>query len=130
MMLKQLKRPLAAMALVLSLACPGLAIAHGAKPAQYGGVVQVASDLQFELVNRDGTVTIYVDDHDRKMPVGGASGTLTVLTDARKVQTRLAAGAGNALVASDKVELAKGSKAVAVIRFADGRSVTARFNVR
>ncbi|SOZ65488.1 conserved exported hypothetical protein [Cupriavidus taiwanensis] len=105
----------------------GMAMAHGAKPAQYGGIVQVASDLQFELVNRDGAVTIYVDDHDRKLPVAGASGKLTVLTGTRKTETALNPGADNALVAADKLQLQAGSKLVATIRFADGKIVTARF---
>ena len=105
----------------------GMAMAHGAKPAQYGGIVQVASDLQFELVNRDGAVTIYVDDHDRKLPVAGASGKLTVLTGTRKTETALNPGADNALVAADKLQLQAGSRLVATIRFADGKIVTARF---
>ncbi|SOZ17980.1 conserved exported hypothetical protein [Cupriavidus taiwanensis] len=105
----------------------GMAMAHGAKSAQYGGIVQVASDLQFELVNRDGAVTIYVDDHDRKLPVAGASGKLTVLTGTRKTETALNPGADNALVAADKLQLQAGSRLVATIRFADGKIVTARF---
>jgi len=125
-----MKKPISAMVFAGSLALcgfSGVAMAHGAKPAQYGGIVQVASDLQFELVNRDGAVTIYVDDHDRKLPVAGASGKLTVLTGTRKTETALNPGADNALVAADKVQLQAGSKLVATIRFADGKTVTARF---
>lgn len=126
----RVKTRLAMAWMAASLAAPAMVLAHGAKPAQYGGVVQVASDLQFELVNRDGTVTLYVDDHDRKLPVAGATGKLTVLTGAQKTETALAAGAGNALVAADRMQLAKGAKAVALVRFADGKSVTVRFTVR
>ncbi|WP_373377093.1 hypothetical protein [Cupriavidus nantongensis] len=125
-----MKKQISAMVFAGSLALcgfSGVAMAHGAKPAQYGGIVQVASDLQFELVNRDGAVTIYVDDHDRKLPVAGASGKLTVLTGTRKTETALNPGADNALVAADKVQLQAGSKLVATIRFADGKTVTARF---
>ncbi|AMR81060.1 hypothetical protein [Cupriavidus nantongensis] len=125
-----MKKQISAMVLAASLALSGVsgvAMAHGAKPAQYGGIVQVAGDLQFELVNRDGAVTIYVDDHDRKLPVAGASGKLTVLTGTRKTETALNPGADNALVAADKLQLQAGSKLVATIRFADGKTVTARF---
>ncbi|SOZ38775.1 hypothetical protein [Cupriavidus neocaledonicus] len=125
-----MKKQISAMVLAGSLALGGLcgqAMAHGARPAQYGGIVQTASDLQFELVNRDGAVTIYVDDHDKKLPVAGASGKLTVLTGTRKTETALNPGADNALVAADKLQLQAGSKLVATIRFADGKTVTARF---
>lgn len=125
-----MKKQIATMLMAASLGFSGLAMAHGAKPAQYGGVVQTAGDLQFELVNKDGAITIYVDDHDTKKPVAGASGKLTVLTGTQKTETTLAAGTGNALVAADKVQVARGSKAVAVIKFADGKSVTARFLVK
>ncbi|MCO4888442.1 hypothetical protein MKD50_03555 [Cupriavidus sp. WGtm5] len=125
-MKKQIPAMLFAASVALS-GLSGLAMAHGAKPAQYGGIVQAAGDLQFELVNRDGAVTIYVDDHDRKLPVAGASGKLTVLSGTRKTETALNPGADNALVAADKLQLTAGSKLVATIRFADGKTVTARF---
>ncbi|SPA43044.1 conserved exported protein of unknown function [Cupriavidus taiwanensis] len=125
-MKKQIPAMLFAASVALS-GLSGLAMAHGAKPAQYGGIVQAAGDLQSELVNRDGAVTIYVDDHDRKLPVAGASGKLTVLSGTRKTETALNPGADNALVAADKLQLTAGSKLVATIRFADGKTVTARF---
>ncbi|QBY50560.1 hypothetical protein [Cupriavidus oxalaticus] len=122
-----MKKQITTILIATSLGVSGLALAHGAGPAQYGGIVHAASDLQFELVNKDGAVTIYVDDHDKKLPVAGASGKLTVLTGARKTETTLAPGAGNALVAADKLSLQAGAKLVATIRFADGKTVTARF---
>ncbi|WP_454736099.1 hypothetical protein [Cupriavidus necator] len=125
-MKKQISAMLFAGSLALS-GLSGLAMAHGAKPAQYGGIVQTASDLQFELVNKDGAVSIYVDDHDKKLPVAGASGKLTVLTGAQKTETALNPATDNALVASDKLQLKAGSKLVATIKFADGKTVTARF---
>lgn len=59
--------------------------------------------------------------------MAGASGKLTVLTGTRKTETALNPGADNALVAADKLQLPAGSKLVAAIRFADGKTVTARF---
>lgn len=125
-----MKKQISAMLFAASLGLSGLAIAHGAKPAQYGGIVQIASDLQFELVNKDGAVTIYVDDHDKKLPVAGASGKLTVLTGKEKTETALTPGDGNALVGAQKLPLAVGSKAVATIRFVDGKTATVRFALK
>lgn len=125
-----MKKQIAAVLIAASLGVSGLVMAHGGKPAQYGGVVQTAGDLQFELVNKGGIITIYVEDHDAKKTTAGASGKLTVLTGAQKTETTLAAGNDNALVAADKIQIVPGSKAVAVIKFADGKSVTARFLVK
>lgn len=87
-----MKKQISAMLIAASLGLSSVAIAHGAKPAQYGGIVQTASDLQFELVNKDGNVTIYVDDHDKKRPAAGASGKLMVLTGAEKTESALVPG--------------------------------------
>lgn len=122
-----MKKQISTVLIAASLGLSTLAMAHGAKPAQHGGIVQTASDLQFELVNKDGAVTIYADDHDKKLPVAGASGKLTVLTGAEKSETALAPGAENALVAADKLQVKAGSKLVATIKFANGKTVTARF---
>ncbi|AVA33766.1 MULTISPECIES: hypothetical protein [Cupriavidus] len=113
-----------------ALGSAGLVHAHGAKPAQYGGVVQNASDMQFELVNKDGKVSLYVDDHDEKKSVTGAKGKLTVLAGTDKKETTLAPGNDNALVAKDAIALPSGAKAVATVTFADGQTVTVRFTVK
>ncbi|MCD9121114.1 hypothetical protein [Cupriavidus sp. UGS-1] len=109
---------------------PGAVIAHDATPAQYGGIVQTASELQFELVEKDGRVSLHVDDHGRKKAVAGASGKLTVLDGASKSETALQPARDNVLVAADKIVLARGAKAVAKVTFADGKIVTVRFVVK
>lgn len=93
-------------------------------------MVQTASDMQFELVGKDGRVTLYVHDHDQKKPVAGAQGKLTVLAGADKKETALTPGQDNALLARDAIELPAGAKAVATVTFADGKTVTVRFSVK
>lgn len=119
-----------AIAAAAMLGSASLVHAHGARPAQYGGVVQTASDLQFELVGKDGQVSLYVDDHDRKKPVAGATGKLTVLAGPDKKETALVPSRENALVARDPIALPSGAKAVATVTFADGKTVTVRFAVK
>lgn len=111
----------------ISLGTAGLAHAHGVKPAQYGGVVQTASDLQFELVSKDGKPNLYIDD---QKSVAGAQGKLTVLSGSDKKETDLTPGAGNVLVATDSLALPAGAKAVATVKFADGKTVTVRFAIK
>ncbi|MEZ7784757.1 hypothetical protein O4A46_23455 [Cupriavidus gilardii] len=121
---------IAAALAAISISISGTAMAHGAKPAQYGGVVQTASDLQFELVAKDGNVSLYVDDHDQKKTVAGASGKLTVLNGSKKSETALRPAEGNVLVAAEQIAVAPGAKAVANVTFADGKTVNVRFAVK
>ena len=124
-----MKKLIALAAVATTLALSGNAMAHGSK-AKHGGIVQTAGDISFELVSKDGKTTIYVDDHGKDLPMAGASGTLTVLKGAQKTAVPLEAAGGNMLVAKGDTVLAKGSKAVAAITFADKNVVSVRFSVK
>lgn len=114
---------------VIGLIASGAVIAHES-PAKRGGIVKSAGDMSFELVNKDGKTTLYVDDHGKEVPMAGASGTLTVLKSTTKTETALTPGGGNTLVAKDSVKLEPGNKVVAAITFADQKSMSVRFSVR
>lgn len=124
-----MKKLIALAAVATTLAFSGNAMAHGSK-AKHGGIVQTAGDISFELVSKDGKTTIYVDDHGKDLPMAGASGTLTVLKGTQKTAVPLEAAGGNMLVAKGDTVLAKGSKAVAAITFADKNVVSVRFSVK
>ena len=124
-----MKKLIALAAVAATLALSGNAMAHGSK-AKHGGIVQTAGDLSFELVSKDGKTTIYVDDHGKDLPTEGVSGTLTVLKGTQKTAVPLEAGGGNMLVAKGDAALAKGSKAVAAVTFADKNVVSVRFSVK
>ncbi len=110
-------------------ALSGQAMAHGAL-AKHGGIVQSANDLTFELVNKDGKTTLYIDDHGKEVATAGASGTLTVLKGGRKAEFPLEAGGANTLLVKGDAGLAAGAKAVAAITFADKKTVSVRFSVK
>ena len=124
-----MKKIFAVAALAASVAFSGNVFAHGAKP-KHGGIVQSAGDLAFELVARDGSTKIYVDDHGKELPTAGATGTMTVLKGAQKTELPLAAGANNTLVVKGDAKLVRGNKAVAAITFADKKAVSVRFSVK
>lgn len=124
-----MKRLLALVAIAASVTATG-AYAHGDKP-KHGGVVQSASnDISFELVNKDGKATIYVEDHGKPVATAGASGKLTVLNGASKSEVTLEPAGENSLVARDSVKLDKGAKAIATVTFADKTSVNVRFSMK
>ena len=124
-----MKKFMAIVTVGMALALSGNVMAHGSKP-KHGGIVQTAGDLSFELVDKDGKTTIYVDDHGKDKPTAGATGTLTVLKGTEKSAVPLAAGAGNTIVAKGDAKLAPGAKAVAAITFADKKTVNVRFAVK
>ena len=124
-----MKKIFAIAALAATVALSGNVFAHGAK-AKHGGIVQSAGDLSFELVPKNGSTTIYVDDHGKDLPTAGATGTLTVLKGAQKTEFPLAAGTGNTLVVKGDAKLVKGNKAVAAVTFADKKAVSVRFSIK
>lgn len=119
-----------AAAMGFSLSClTGSAFAHGAKP-QYGGVVATASDLQFELAQKNGTTVIFVEDHGKRLSTASMSGKITVLNGAEKIYLPLLPKGENQLEVQGKVNLTKGAKAIASIALPDNRVTNVRFAVK
>jgi hypothetical protein len=103
--------------------------AHGGLQPQHGGVVQTASDLQFELVNSDAGVTLYVMDHGKPKSTEGASGKLTMLSKGKKAEVPLVASGGNTLKAV-VAKLLPGTKAVASLTFSPKQTISVRFLIK
>ncbi|CAN7766467.1 hypothetical protein LJR290_007317 [Variovorax sp. LjRoot290] len=119
----------AAVVLTASTLSVNNAFAHGAAKPQYGGIVQSASDLSFELVAAGDGATIYVLDHEDEFDTAGTSGKLTVLNGAEKSEAALKPAGGNKLEAKG-VKLGKGSKVVAALKTADKKTITLRFTLK
>ena len=105
------------------------AMAHGSVGPRHGGIVQVANDVNFELVVEADGATIYLVDHDKDMPSKGISGKLTVLNGAQKTEVDVKATEGNKLRATG-VQIAPGAKVVAVLNNVEGKTATVRFTVK
>jgi hypothetical protein len=123
-----MKQLMASLVLIGTIAS-GAVLAHES-PAKHGGIVKSSGDMSFELVNKEGKTTLYVDDHGKDVPMAGAGGTLTVLKGTTKTDTPLAPGGGNTLVAKDSIKLEPGNKVVASITFPDKKAVSVRFAVK
>lgn len=113
----------------IAVAVSGNALAHGDKP-KHGGVVSTANDMSFELVNKDGKATVYVNDHGKPVDTTGATGKLTVLNGTEKTEVPLEASGSNTLATKEDAKLTKGSKAIAALTFADKKTVNVRFAVK
>lgn len=118
------------MALTAALAAASFnAHAHGDAKPMHGGVVQVASDLHFELVAGGNGAAVYVVDHDKPADTAKMSGKLTVLNGKEKSEAELKPAGNNKLEAAN-IKLAPGAKAVASISGAKGKVITVRFTVK
>ena len=104
------------------------ALAHGEKP-KHGGILQVASDLSFELVPKGDVATRYVEDHGKPFATAGMTGRLTVLNGTEKSEVELKPAGDNRLEAQG-VRLVKGSKAVASVTTPKKKTISVRFSMR
>ncbi len=120
--------------LFLSLAFSMLAVSaaqshenHG-KP-QFGGIVALQKDLEFELVVKPGVATLHVMDHGKPIALDGASAKLTVLSGTTKTDLPMTV-TGNRFEAKGDAAHAKGTKAVATVVLPKKGTITARFEVK
>ena len=123
-----MKRFLTAVVLGAAMGCFNGALAHGEKP-KHGGVLQVASDLAFELVPSSTGAIIYVEDHGKPYATSGMTGKLTVLNGTEKSEADLKPAGENKLEAQG-VKVAKGAKAVASLSLPKKKTIAVRFAVR
>jgi hypothetical protein len=126
--LKMIKKFLAAALLGLAAFGFNAALAHGDAKPKHGGVVQIASDLSFELVGTADGAAIYVEDHGKPMAPTGLKGKLTVLNGANKSEANLEV-AGDKLEAKG-IKLAPGAKVVAALVTPAAKAITVRFTVK
>jgi hypothetical protein len=120
---------MAAAALALSAMTMSTALAHGTSEPRHGGIVQVANDVNFELVVEADGATLYLVDHDEPMSTKGISGKLTVLNGSEKTEVDVKAAGDNKLRATG-IKIAKGAKVVAVLNNVEGATATVRFTVK
>lgn len=102
---------------------------HDPKP-MHGGIVTEASDIEFELVAKVDSVTVYVRDHGKAASTQGASGKLTVLAGAEKAEAALAPAGDNKLEAKGSFKLGPGTKFVATVSLQGKKPVNVRFAMK
>lgn len=96
-----LKTLMTAISVIFALILPAaqvLAHAEHGQP-QNGGVHAEAGEAQFEIVAKDGKLTVYVSNHGAAVDTAGASGKLTVLAGTVKSEIDLKPAGKNLLQA-------------------------------
>jgi hypothetical protein len=123
-----LRGPVATLLAAAIAAATPVVVAHDEKP-QHGGVVQAVKDVAYELVQRGGEFTIYVDDHGNPVPTAGIVGKLVLVRGSQGTEAELRPAGGNRLVATT-VRIDAGGSATAVFTMPSGRAVVVRFPPR
>lgn len=125
-----MKQVVSIVALTALLALPSLVLAHGEVEPKHGGVVSVVKDVEYELVAKADSMTIYVVDHGKQVDTKTASASMTILSGKMKSQVNLVPAGENKLEAKGKFDVTEGTKVVSIISFAGKPAATVRFEIK
>ena len=125
-MTKSLKTLLMALALS-TYGSTALAHAEHGQP-QHGGVVAEAGEMQFEVVGKDGLLTVYLSNHGSPVPSAGASGKLVALSGTTKSEFELKATSDNRLEGTGSVSA--GAKLLISVQWLGKKPLQARAGMR
>ncbi|UUX96653.1 hypothetical protein [Aquabacterium sp. J223] len=98
------------------------------KPA-YGGVVTVVKDINYELVAKSDSLTLYVSDHGKPVDLKGASARLTLLSASDKADVTLGP-VGERLEAKGSFKVAPGTKVAGQVTLPGGAPTNVRFTLK
>ena len=99
---------------------------HELKP-MHGGVIVEVKDIDIELVAKADSLSMYLTDHGKPIPLDGGTAKLTILIGSEKKDYELLPNGGK-LEVKGNFAIPKGAKAIAVIKI-KAKVVTARFNL-
>ena len=125
-----MKQILSILALISMFALSVIVQAHGNVGAKHGGVVAVVKDIDYELVAKPDSITIYVEDHGKSVDTKAATGKLTMLTGSQKSEASLMPAGENKLEAKGKFDVKVGTKVIAIITFEGKPATSVRFEIK
>jgi hypothetical protein len=99
---------------------------HELKP-MHGGVIVEVKDVDIELVAKPDSLSLYLTDHGKPIPIDGGTAKLTVLIGSEKKDFELLPNGGK-LEVKGNFAIPKGAKAIAIIKI-KSKVITARFNL-
>ena len=103
---------------------------HGELTPKFGGVVKEVKDIQYELVAKPDVITVYVEDHGKKIDTKGATGKVTLRHGADRSEGTLAPAGDNKLDAKGKFNVAPGTTAIVAVKRAGQAEETVRFMLK
>ena len=103
--------------------------AHEVK-AMYGGIVTEMNDINYELIAKPDSITIYISDHGKPVDTKGATATITLLSSSDKTDVMLTPAGENKLAAKGVFKTDAGTKAIAKITLAGKPLESIRFTLK
>ena len=83
---------------------------------KYGGVVKEVKEIQYELVAKPDVITVYIEDHGKKIDSKGATGKVALRQGSDRSEGTLAPAGDNKLEAKGKFNVAPGTTAIVVVK--------------
>ncbi|KON81329.1 hypothetical protein PA01_06655 [Azoarcus sp. PA01] len=130
--MKTLTAPLATLLAAVAILSAPAAFAgagHDLAP-KHGGTVVEVKEVVYELVATPDALSLYLDDHGKKIDTTGATAKVTLLNGTDKSEANLAPAGDNRFTTQGSFQLVPGTKAVAVVTLAGKAPATARFAIK
>lgn len=130
----QLKNLLAIAALSALVQAPAFAADkhghdHDHKP-MYGGIVAEAADVNFELVAKSDSLTLYVTDHGKAVSTSGAKASATVFAGGDKTPVTFEPAGDNKLTAKGSFKTGVGVRVAASVTLAGKPEAKLNFKLK
>ncbi len=103
--------------------------AHKDHAPKYGGIVEEANGMDYELVVKPDMARLYVDGHDAKVSVKGGKATVTFLANGQSSKLVLLPAGENWFEVKGAVPSGPGLRAVAVVMLR-GKTLSVRFAMK
>ena len=97
---------------------------------KHGGLVKEVKEVQYELVAKPDTITVYMEDHGKKVDANGASAKLTLRQGAKRSEVVLAPAQDNRLEAKGSFDVASGTTAILAVKRPGQAEETIRFTLK
>lgn len=118
-----MKHPIASVlaAFALALACTPSWSQDGHKHGdvhkpKHGGLVKEVKDIQYELVAKPDAVTLYLEDHGKKVDSKGSTGKVTFRMGADRSEATLAPAGDNKLEGKGAFKLSPGTTVIVQVK--------------
>jgi hypothetical protein len=104
--------------------------AHADHKPKFGGQVKEVNEIQYELVAKPDIVTVYVEDHGKKLDTKGATGKVTFRHGADRSESVLVPAGGNKLEGKGAFKIAPGTTAIVQVTRAGKAEESVRFTLK
>ena len=103
---------------------------HGEAKPKHGGVLKEVDDIQYELVAKPDRITLYVEDHGKKLDSKAFTAKVTLRAGSDRSEVSLASAGENKLEASGTFKIAPGTVAIVQVKRGDKPEQTVRFTLK